>query len=124
MLLIHTNLLALVLWIVASSAHWSVLISMIWISEFISDLPPSLASAELPSKLEAWVPVNADLSAIEHLQVEAVHGLLCLLSASILHKAEPARRLLLLVETHDQTDDVSLGLREELKQLSFVGEER
>ncbi len=89
----------------------------------VSDLCASLSSAKLPPKLEAWVPVDPDLSPINDLQIETVNGLLRLLSRRILNEAEPARSLLDLVQTHDKIYHLA-ALAEKLKQLSLVSVER
>ena len=104
--------------------HRSVLVSLVRVRELVADLAAGLAAAELAAELEAGVPVDADLAAVEDLQVETVHGLLRLLAGGVLDEAKAAGRLLLLVQAHYQTHNVSAREPKELKQLLFMGEER
>lgn len=90
--------------------------------ELVADLAARLAPAELPARLEAEVPVDADLPTIDDLQVEAVDCLLSLLPGGVLDEAEATRSLLSLVQTHDQAHDLA-ALAEELHQLALIGEE-
>lgn len=91
--------------------------------EFVSDLPAGLTSSELAALLEAGVPIDPDLAAVDDLQIEAVDRLLSFLSGGVLNKAEAAGSLLALVESHDQVDNLATQT-EELQQLSLVGVER
>ena len=96
----------------------SILVRLVLV-DLVSDLRPSLAPAILPAKLEARVPVDSDLPPIDNLQIEAVECLLSLLPSGVLHEAEPARRLLHLVESHDQVHYLP-ALAEKLNQLTLV----
>jgi len=91
--------------------------------DLVSDLATALASAELATLPEAGVPVNSNLAAIDKLEVEAVDCLLGFVARRKLNEAEAARHLALLVQAHDQVDNLAESL-EELEQLGFVSVER
>ena len=107
---------------IGSLDHRTIFVRLVLVN-LVPDLCTSLSPAKLPPKLEAWVPVDPDLSPINDLQIETVNGLLRLLSRRILNEAEPARRLLDLVEAHDKVYHLA-ALAEKLKQLSLVSVER
>jgi hypothetical protein len=81
----------------------AILVSVVGV-DLIADLSAGLATAKLATELEARIPINADLSAINGLKVKTVHGIFSLLSGGILNKAETAGSLLHLVQTHNQVD--------------------
>ena len=91
--------------------------------DLISDLCPSLASTILPAKLEAWIPVNSNLPSIHDLEIKAICRLLRLLPGGVLNKAETARCLLHLVESHDEADYLP-ALAEKLNELPLIRVER
>lgn len=90
--------------------------------DLVTDLAASLTTTELATKLETGVPINADLSPVDSLKVEAVQGILSLLSGCILYKTETTRSLLDFVETHDQVDNLST-LTEKLEKLTLISVE-
>jgi hypothetical protein len=91
--------------------------------DLVSHLGASLAPAILPAELETRIPVNSDLSPIDHLEIKTVECLLSLLPSSVLHETEPARSLLHLVESHDQAHYLP-ALAEKLYQLPLISIER
>ena len=91
--------------------------------DLVSDLSPSPPPAELPPELETRIPVNANLSAIDGLEIETVDCLLGLVTSRILNEAETAGSLLNLVQTHYQVHHLPT-LPKELKQLALVCVER
>jgi hypothetical protein len=90
--------------------------------DLVTDLSAGLSTTELTTKLEARVPINADLSPIDGLKVEAVQGILSLLSGSIFYETETTRSLLDFVKTHDQVDHLST-LPEKLEKLTLISVE-
>ena len=80
--------------------------------DLVSDLAAALASAELASLPEARVPIDSNLTPINQLEIEAVNCLLSLVARGKLNEAEAARHLALLVQTHDQVDDLAEALEE------------
>ncbi len=80
----------------------AVLVRLILV-DLVPDLGAGFSSSELPAELEARVPVDSDLSAVDDLQIEAVDCLLSLFASGVLHEAEPARSLLHFIESHYQT---------------------
>ncbi len=95
----------------------------IFIRLILVDLVPNLcsrfASAKLPPELEAWVPINSYLSAINCLQVEAIYSLLRFFTCGVFNKAETAGSLLYFIESHDQVNYLT-ALAEKLKKLTLI----
>lgn len=100
----------------------SILVRLVLV-DLVSHLSASLAPAILPAELEAWIPVDSDLSPIYNLEIETIESLLRLLPCSVLHEAESARGLLHLVESHDQAHYLPT-LAEKLNQLPLIRIER
>lgn len=89
----------------------------------VAHLPARLAAAVLASLHEASVPVRADDPVVQPRAVHEPHAVLRVLPGVVLDEAKAARRLLELVQTHDDALDVA-ALGEQLVDLSLGRVER
>ena len=91
-----------------------------------TDLVPNLASRfstpELPVRLEAIVPVDANHATVEHGSVEGVDGERGFSPCRVLHETEAAGLHFDPIEPHDQVHDLPAS-REKLEQLALQREE-
>lgn len=89
----------------------------------VAHLPARLATSVLASLHKAGVPVRADDPVVQPRAVHEPHAVLRVLPGVVLDEAEATRRLLELVQAHDDALDVA-ALGKQLVDLAFGRVER
>ena len=69
--------------------------------KLVSHLPASASSSILASMLEPVVPINSNLSLLDHARIIPVHRSECFFSSSILNESKSAWLLRPFVQSHD-----------------------